>query len=489
MARDAFHEVTVATPARLEIATGTLSVAKDGAERVRVGGEAALIGRHGSCALVLDDGRVSSVHAEIVGTERGARLRDLGSKNGTFVGGVRVGEVFLTHRTSFRVAETELVFEPARGGREPLEEAARFGPLVGSDPAMRALFARLRKIAATELTVLVGGETGTGKELVARAIHQESPRAKGPFVVVDCGSIPASLAEATLFGHEKGAFTGATERRSSPFVEADRGTIFLDELGELPVDLQPKLLRALAERRVKPVGGSTYRAVDVRVVAATRRDLVREVNEGSFRSDLFFRVAEVRVDLPPLRQRLPDIAVLVQQILTDLGAPEGAIGRVPPESLARLRRYDWPGNVRELKNAVSVAYALADDGPIDVWAHTGALATRAAIPAPRGSSLWDEPRRDPASDGSGRPGREYREAKALALATFERRYFEELYAACAGNVSEMARRAGMERAHVRTHLKRHGIGRAGTLAGGRSSEPPGSLALRRPDLRRRAGRP
>ncbi len=439
---DSFLEATVVGPGRIEVLTGSLAVEADPKRRVEVGAEALLVGRHGSCQLVVDDRRVSSVHAEVVATERGVRLRDLSSKNGTFIQGVRVGEVFLTHRARIKLGETTLAFEPSKGPRA-VEEVSSFGPLVGQSHEMRALFGRLRRIAATELTVLVGGETGTGKELLARAIHLGSPRAKGPFVVVDCGSIPQTLAEATLFGHEKGAFTGATERRASPFVEADGGTIFLDELGELPVDLQPKLLRALAERRIKPVGSNTYRPVDVRVVAATRRDLVREVNDGVFRSDLFFRVAEVRVDLPPLRARLDDIPALVRRLLADLGA-ESAFSRVTDESLSRLRRHDWPGNVRELRSAVAVTLALTDPGePLEISPSSGGLAELAPSRAEASSPS------DPQSPAA------FKDAKQAALAGFERDYFMRLSDACQGNVSEMARRSGLERAHVRMYLRRH----------------------------------
>ncbi|RYE93291.1 MAG: FHA domain-containing protein [Myxococcales bacterium] len=420
---------------------GTISLPGKPGAPITVNSEAILLGRHEDCQLVLDDPRVSSMHAEMVATEQGVRLRDKGSKNGTFVGGVRVGEVFLTTRTSFRLAATEVVFEPATREAVPVAQFGRFGPLVGETAAMRALFDRLRRVAATELTVLIGGETGTGKELVARAVHQASPRKDGPFVVVDCGSIPATLAEASLFGHEKGAFTGAIDRRISPFVEADGGTIFLDELGELPIDPQPKLLRALAERRIKAVGSNIYRPVNVRVVAATRRDLVREVNEGLFRSDLFFRVAEVRVDLPALRARLDDIPPLVRGMLGELGAAD-AFARVPPEALAQLQRYDWPGNVRELRNAVAAALALADEGgSIDIDAHLGSL----TLPTPPPTSA--------PSDSS-----TFRDAKQDVLNRFERDYFSRLHQETGGNVSEMARRADIERAHVRMYLRRHGIG-------------------------------
>jgi DNA-binding NtrC family response regulator len=265
-------------------------------------------------------------------------------------------------------------------------------------------------------------------------------------VVVDCGSIPPSLAEATLFGHERGAFTGAVDRRLSPFVEADGGTIFLDELGELPVEVQPKLLRALAERRIKSVGGSSYREVDVRVLAATRRDLVRAVNAGEFRSDLYFRVAQVKIELPALRQRVEDIPVLVRRMLKDFG-DEQAYEKVSTMTLERLMRHDWPGNVRELRNAVAVAFALAVEGEeIDVAAHLGALAeTPAAGPANLGSGF------------ASLKGKQFQEAKREVLTRFERDYFAALSEEAKGNVSEMARRAGMERAHVRAYLRRHGI--------------------------------
>jgi len=264
-------------------------------------------------------------------------------------------------------------------------------------------------------------------------------------VVVDCGSIPPSLAEGMLFGHERGAFTGAIDRRSSPFHDAQGGTIFLDELGELPADIQPKLLRALAERRIKSVGGSSYKGFDARVIAATRRDLVREVNAGTFRSDLYFRVAQVKVELPSLAQRPEDIPLLVRSMLKDLG-DERAYERVPNTVLERLMRYDWPGNVRELRNAVAVAYALREsEGELDIAAHLGAMAESHSSAGPRtetSSAHFDQP---------------FQDAKKDVLAGFACDYFVHLARLARGNVSEMARRAGMERAHVRAYLKRHEI--------------------------------
>jgi DNA-binding NtrC family response regulator len=437
-------DATVGTKGRVEVRGGRIKTAKS--DWVEIGPDPIVVGRNAACRLVLDDAKVSAVHAELVATDKGVRLRDLGSRNGTFVGGVRVGEIYLLAHTKFRLGETELEFEPARPERIAVPVMPMFGPLVAQSAGMRAIFEKLSKIAPTDLTVLIGGETGTGKELVAQALHLASARSKKPFVVVDCGSIPPSLAEATLFGHERGAFTGAVDKRLSPFVEADGGTIFLDELGELPVEVQPKLLRALAERRIKSVGGSAYREVDVRVLAATRRDLVRAVNSGEFRSDLYFRVAQVKIELPALRQRAEDIPVLVRRMLKDFG-DEQAYERVSTMTLERLMRHDWPGNVRELRNAVAVAFALAVEGEeIDVAAHLGALAeTPAAGPANLGSGF------------ASLKGKQFQEAKREVLTRFERDYFAALSEEAKGNVSEMARRAGMERAHVRAYLRRHGI--------------------------------
>ncbi len=446
-------DATVAGKNRVEVRGGRVKPAKvAGAAWVAVGTDPVIIGRNAACKIVIDDGKVSAVHAELVATELGVRVRDLGSRNGTYVGGVRVGEIYLLSGTKLRLGETEIVFEPVGPERITVSTMSAFGPMVAESAGMRGIFDRLAKVSPTDLTVLITGETGTGKELVAAAIHQGSPRAKKPFVVVDCGSIPPTLAEATLFGHERGAFTGAVDRRLSPFQEADGGTIFLDELGELPIDVQPKLLRALAERRIKSVGGSSYREVDVRVLAATRRDLVRAVNSGGFRSDLYFRVAQVKIELPALRQRLEDIPVLVRRMLKDLGE-EGAYERVSNITLERLMRHDWPGNVRELRNAVQVAHALAGEGEeLDIAAHLGAL-TEAPVAAHHAASFSGGAAPSPGSF----KGQKFQDAKRDVLAHFERDYFAALAEEAKGNVSEMARRAGMERAHVRAYLRRHGI--------------------------------
>jgi DNA-binding NtrC family response regulator len=432
--------VTIASAGALPTRGGKL-VVRAGPSKgttIDIGIEPTLTGRNASCRLVLQDPKVSSIHAELVATERGVRVRDLGSRNGTWVGEVRIIEAFLTEKTSIWIGETELTFEPSRPTHLPLPTQETFGPLYGGSARMRAVFDRIDKVAATDLTVLIQGETGTGKELVAQAAHNASKRARASFVVIDCGAIVQSLAESALFGHERGAFTGAVAARVSPFVEAEGGTVFLDELGELPLDVQPKLLRALAERRVKAVGSSKYQPIDVRVLCATRRDLALSVNEGSFRSDLYFRVAQVTITLPSLRERPEDIPGLVRHMLADMGAAH-AFRRVPHESLERLMRYDWPGNVRELRNAVAVALALAEDGgQVDVAAHVGG-ATRSGGPMGVGDALG------------------YHDARREAMERFEREYFDRLAREAQNNISEMARRSGLERVHVRRHLRKHGI--------------------------------
>jgi DNA-binding NtrC family response regulator len=437
-------DATLAVGRHVEVRGGRLTVqTKDGPRSVVIGREPVIIGRDAGCTLTVPDRHVSSVHAELVATERGVRVRDLGSRNGTWLGDAAIVEAYLTGSAKLAFGEVAAKFDVTTPERVKLAGDERFGALYGASPSMRHLFSQLAKVAQTDLTVLVQGETGTGKELVAKAIHDNGPRRDKPFVVVDCGAIAPSLAESLLFGHEKGAFTGAMTKRDSPFLEAAGGTVFLDELGELPIEVQPKLLRALAEHRVQGVGGSGYRPFDARIVCATRRDLLSMVADGTFRSDLYFRVAQVRTEIPSLRERAEDIPGLVREMLASAGAPE-AIARVSRETMTRLMRHDWPGNVRELRNAVSVALALAgDDEPIDIAAYIGPPATfRAADP-------------QPVAIPSGALAPTYHEGKRQALARFEREYFTQLLQECDGKMLEMSRRADLQRAHVRRYLKQH----------------------------------
>jgi DNA-binding NtrC family response regulator len=397
-----------------------------------------VVGREEGAQIALHDPEVSAMHCELSARSEGILVKDLGSTNGTFANGLRIREAIVSAPTEITMGRSKLFLEPSGAAKVDVGYMDRFGPLVGRSPRMRRVFSVLERIGPTPLSILILGETGTGKELVAKATHDASPRRDKPFVVVDCGSIPATLAESLLFGHERGSFTGATERRTGALGEANGGTLFLDELGELPVDLQPKLLRALSERQIKRVGGSAFEPIDVRVLAATRRDLSVEMNAGRFRSDLFFRIAQVRIELPPLRERGADVQMLIEDVCAKAGRKEHA-----PTVIAwveqRMSHHDWPGNVRELVNVASVACTLADTpGAID----DVLTLTRDPAEAPRTTVTA------------------FSEAKRNALVVFEREYFTNLSASAKGNVSEMARQSGMERHHIRAYLRKYGIEKA-----------------------------
>jgi len=320
-------------------------------------------GRDAVNDIVLTDTHVSGNHFQIAVTPRGLLLRDLDSTNGVSVGDVRVREVWLTAHTVFRAGQSTFRLLGTDDVQIALPPIDRFDELYGRSPAMRELFSTLERLATRgdRLRVLIGGETGTGKELVARALHQRSSRRSGPFIVQDCTSIPRELAEGLLFGHCKGAFTGAVGDRPGSFEEADGGTIFLDEIGELPLDLQSKLLRVIQEGEVVRVGERSPRKVDVRVLCATHRDLRAMVAEARFRQDLFFRIADVRVEIPSLREREDDVVLLAELFLRRCaGAGEPPV--LSQEARAALAAHTWPGNVRELKSVIERAHVMAD-GP------------------------------------------------------------------------------------------------------------------------------
>ncbi len=397
-----------------------------------------VIGRDPGAAIVLTDAEVSAFHCELRAVSEGILVKDLGSTNGTFLGSVRVREAIVSTPMELTAGRSHVLIEPQAKRRVDVGFSDRFGRLVGGSPKMRRVFGILEKVANTPLSVLIVGETGTGKELVAKAVHDASDRKGAAFVVVDCGSIPPTLAESILFGHEKGAFTGATERRKGALAEADGGTLFLDELGELPVELQPKLLRALSEKQIKRIGSNAFEPIDVRVLAATRRDLGAEMNAGRFRSDLFFRIAQVRLELPALRDRLGDLPLLVEDVCGRVGRPQH-VQTVLAWIEQRMASHDWPGNVRELVNVASVAATLADTpGAID----DVLTLTR------------EEPAEPP---GSSHSSTAFSEAKRTAIASFEKEYFASLAKRAKGNVSEMARQSGMERHHVRAYLRKYGV--------------------------------
>jgi DNA-binding NtrC family response regulator len=321
-----------------------------------------LIGTLAENDLVLTDYTVSRRHAVVEEKADGYVIRDLDSTNGTFLDGVRVREAYLTPGSVIRLGQTEISYSPLEERIEILKsDKDRFGELIGSSSALQEVYGILERIAPTDVTVLLEGETGTGKELAARGIHSHSRRANGPFVVFDCGAVAPNLIESELFGHEKGAFTDAVKSRQGAFELADSGTIFLDEIGELSLDLQPKLLRALDQRETKRVGADKPVPVNVRVVSATNKDLEKEVKAGRFREDLFYRLSVVRVYMPPLRKRKEDIETIAGHLLEEISSDIGKkISGLSPEAAAALTAYSWPGNVRELKNVLGRAAALCD---------------------------------------------------------------------------------------------------------------------------------
>jgi DNA-binding NtrC family response regulator len=400
--------------------------------------------------IKLSDSAVSRLHAEVLRTPEGVLLHDCGSTNGTFVGPIRVKEVYLTPETRFRIGNTELVFTPAD---EVIEihpsEKNRLDDLVGNSTAMREVFSIIERVAPTELTVLVTGETGTGKELASRAVHNLSRRKKGLLRVFDCGAAPATLIEAELFGHEKGAFTGATQARNGVFEQADGGTLFLDEIGELPLDLQPKLLRVLEQREVRRVGSGKLRSVDVRVVAATNRRLRDEVEAGRFREDLYYRLAVVELELPPLRERLEDLPPLIEHLL-ERACQRVGLGRpvevVSPEVIALFQAYRWPGNIRELNNVLERALPFTDGNEITLAELPDALRGQG-----KGKRKASVPMPSPASDMP------FKDAKDQLIQAFERQYLVDLIERHGGNVSRAARAADMDRKSITRLLKKHGI--------------------------------
>jgi DNA-binding NtrC family response regulator len=400
-----------------------------------------IVGSGAGCDVTVADPRVSRRHCSVTLKEAGIVLTDLGSKNGLFHGGLRVLEAILTPGRRVHLGGSVLSVRP-RG--EPsivaLSPSASFGRALGGAVAMRALFAGLERAAATAETILLLGESGTGKELIARAIHAASPRARGPFVVFDCGAVVPSLVEAELFGHARGAFTGADRARAGLFAEAHRGTLFLDELGELPLDVQPKLLRALESRAVRPVGSADVLHVDVRVVAATHRDLRARVASGAFREDLYYRLAVVEAKIPPLRERKDDIPLIVERFLAE-ATPPHTLDDLPPGALDLLQAHDWPGNVRELRNTVSRLVLFPQLG-------ADAIGTPSEPPAtpPPPASLADTLASLP-----------LRQARELAVERFEREYLAAKLHENGGSVKRTAAAMGVTRQLVHRLMVRHGV--------------------------------
>lgn len=388
---------------------------------------ATTIGADARCDLVLSDEAVSSLHAEIFPSEQGVQLRDRGSTNGTFYLESRVNDAVLRPGSSFRVGRSLLAVLHPREKAAPEWPEQSYGTLLGASPAARALFARLAQLEGSEVSILLDGETGTGKSAIAEQIHLRSPRANGPFMVLDCGAVSPSLLPSELFGHKKGAFTGATQDRPGVLESAHGGTLLLEEIGEMPLELQPSLLRCTESGTYTRVGETKERRADVRILAATNRDLQQQVEEKSFRSDLFYRLAVIQLRVPPLRQRAEDVPALCRAFLLEQGLSEARADELlTAQTLALLQSYDWPGNVRQLKNALA---RLAVTGQIF----------------------------DDELGGAQDQGQDYHSAKSELLARFELNYLQELMRTHQGNLSAASRASGLVRHHLRALLKKNEI--------------------------------
>jgi DNA-binding NtrC family response regulator len=398
-------------------------------------GETCRIGSAATNDVVLADPTTSRFHCSIQREKGRWRVVDSASTNGTRLDGVRILAAELEGQAALAIGDCLLRVREDRPERASVPRVSGFGSLIGASAVMQRLFTTLDRVASADIDVLINGESGTGKELVATEIVQRSARAQAPLVVVDCGSISPTLVESQLFGHVRGAFTGADRDHEGAFEAADGGTVFLDEIGELPLELQPKLLRVLEQREVRRVGSSKVRRVDVRVIAATHRELEREVNRGRFRDDLFYRLAKVTVRVPPLRDRIEDIAELVTSFLVAFGRRDG--GRLfSPEVLAEMQRHDWPGNVRELRNYVERSVVLDDTSPPSF---TGIQSGTMPVASVVDRTL------------------PFRLAKERAIEQFERAYIGPILEECGFNMSKAARTARMDRMYLHQLAQKYGF--------------------------------
>ena len=453
------------------------------------------VGADALCDLVLSDPTVSRHHAELQQRHHAVFLVDLNSTNGTYMAGRRVSQVELETGQIFRVGRTKIAFDVRTEKVSILPtRRTRYDDIIGHSVALRQIFSILDRVSPSDLSVLIEGETGSGKELIARAVHEHSARRDGPFIVFDCSAFAPSLLASELFGHEKGAFTGAVGKHLGVFERAHGGTLFLDELGELDMDVQAKFLRVLETGQLRRVGGERTVEVDVRVVSATNRNVREMVDDRTFRADLFYRLAQVRFLLPPLRERVEDITPLVEHFLDRLAQKTGRRPFVEPEAIQALQRYPWPGNVRELKNTIEKAVALTPGATLTADYFVQELAVEAAHDAiARGDGgEWLPPplqldgRTTPAQPASpytntpapaqpeapttstmatlraalindeGEP-RPFKHLKDELVSQFERQYLDLLLQHTAGNIAAAARTAGVDRRHLYRLIDKHNI--------------------------------
>ena len=442
------REPIVYTHCRISISAGP-----DAGKRLETEKDLIRIGSNPDNDIVVQDQAVSRAHFELRKRAGEYQLVDDGSKNGTFVGSLQVKDVTLRAESEIQIGDSTIKFEPLSTeiSFEPSEEG-RLGEMVGDSLEMREIFTVVKRVGATELVVLVTGETGTGKELVARAVHEHSRVKDGPFVTLALGALPPALVESALFGHEPGAFDGATEAYAGAFERAAGGTLFLDEVHELPIELQPRLLRALERGEIQRLRGNNPIRVNTRVVAAVPSNIQELVEQGKFRDDLYYRLAVIRLDLPALKNRIEDVPVIAKDFFERYGPELGEIGakadRVSSGALQQLANYDFPGNARELINILrrSVAVAggeeiMVGDLPPEV---TGKRSSPGGVDAPNAVVLPDASMR-------------FKDAKAKVLDAFERQYLQDLLQRRRQNISKAAREAGIDRRHLYRLLDKYSI--------------------------------
>ncbi len=387
--------------------------------------------------LKLTDDTVSRFHLELSGGESGIGVSDLGSSNATAAGNVRIERGVVPAGTELRLGNTVLRVQDGAAAVVELHAEDELDELKGQTEVMRRLMKQVTTAARSNVPVLVIGESGTGKELIARAIHECSARTNGPFVTLDCGALAPNLVASELFGHERGAFTGADRQHTGAFERAHGGTLFLDEIGELPPELQPQLLGALERKRFRRVGGRTEIDTDVRIVCATNRDLRAEVNASVFRLDLYFRIAVVVLRVAPLRERVADIPLLAAHFLKECGHEGSPEGVIPARVMEELCAHRWPGNVRELRNWVEATVAMGESPEL-------------AAQTARGATM-------PASSDGALGNLSYKDARSRVLEDFEKRYLTQLVADAGGNVALAARRAQMDRTYLIKLIQKHGL--------------------------------
>jgi DNA-binding NtrC family response regulator len=395
-----------------------------------------ILGAGETADLIIESDTVSRQHAELRLVPEGVCVTDLGSKNGCYYLGQRFQSMCLQPGSSFRLgsAEVRIEVDPEALTSSSPADAERYTGLSGVSPVMRRLFAQLVRLQGSQVNLLIQGESGTGKELIARAVHEHSASRDGPFVVVNCGALDRQLVRSELFGHQRGAFTGAVRRHVGAFEAAEGGTLFLDEVGELSPDVQPVLLRALEQRSITPLGSHDELPVQVRVMAATHRDLAARVRSGDFREDLFYRIQVVRLEVPPLRERLEDVPVLANVFARRQGVPQ-----LPEDFTEALQRHHWPGNVRELRNAVEAYLALG------VMPATQDVCPRPGLERALAQFVNSE--------------QTYAAQKEELLEHFTRAYLERLLRVTGGNQSEAARQSGLERSYLGKLIGRLGLRR------------------------------